>query len=105
MNEEKQRLFNEFLYAAGTWKRRRRILVKAEVNPLGSNTREVVGGNSFPVSAGDICTALKRSISINRVSVYRILDLLVDHGLVERISTGGRSTKSWLALMEFVKTV
>ena len=30
-------------------------------------------------------------MSINRVTVYRILDLLVDHGLLERISTGGRA--------------
>lgn len=52
---------------------------------------EVVGGNSFPVSAGDIYTTLERSTKINRVTVYRILDLLVDHGLIERISTGGRA--------------
>lgn len=52
---------------------------------------EVVGGNSFPVSASDIYTTLARSTKINRVTVYRILDLLVDHGLVERISTGGRA--------------
>jgi DDE family transposase len=42
MEEKKQRLFNEFVYAAKTWKRRRRIIVKAGVNPLGPNTRYVV---------------------------------------------------------------
>ncbi len=52
---------------------------------------EVVGGNSFPVSASDIYATLERSSKINRVTVYRILDLLVGHGLVERISTGGRA--------------
>ena len=52
---------------------------------------EVVGNNSFPLSAGDIYDTLARSSSINRVTVYRILDLLVDHGVVERISTGGRA--------------
>lgn len=41
-SEKKQRLFNELFYAAGTWKTSRRILVKAEVNPLGPNTRYVV---------------------------------------------------------------
>jgi Fur family ferric uptake transcriptional regulator len=52
---------------------------------------EVVGNNSFPLSAGDIYKILERSSTINRVTVYRILDLLVDHGVVERISTGGRA--------------
>jgi Fur family ferric uptake transcriptional regulator len=52
---------------------------------------EVVGNNSFPLSAGDIYKILERSSTINRVTVYRILDLLVAHGVVERISTGGRA--------------
>lgn len=52
---------------------------------------EVVGNNSFPLSAKDIYNTLERSSSINRVTVYRILDLLVDHNVVERISTGGRA--------------
>ncbi len=52
---------------------------------------EVVGNNSFPLSAGDIYKILERSSSINRVTVYRILDLLVDYGVVDRISTGGRA--------------
>lgn len=52
---------------------------------------EVVGDNRFPLSAGDIFKTLERSSSINRVTVYRILDLLVDRGVIERISTGGRA--------------
>ena len=52
---------------------------------------EVVGNNSFPLSAGDIYKTLVRSCPINRVTVYRILDLLVDEGVIERISTGGRA--------------
>jgi Fur family ferric uptake transcriptional regulator len=52
---------------------------------------EVVGNNSFPLSAADIHKILERSSTINRVTVYRILDLLVEHGVVERISTGGRA--------------
>jgi Fur family ferric uptake transcriptional regulator len=58
---------------------------------------EVIGNNSFPLSAGDIYKTLERSSSINRVTVYRILDLLVDHGIVERLSTGGRSAYYGLA--------
>ncbi|MFO7715836.1 Fur family transcriptional regulator [Desulfosarcina sp.] len=52
---------------------------------------EVVGNNSYPLSAADIYQTLKRRCSINRVTVYRILELLVEHGLVDRISTGGRA--------------
>jgi Fur family ferric uptake transcriptional regulator len=52
---------------------------------------EVVGNNSGPLSAQQIFNTLSRSDNINRVTVYRILDLLVDKGLVERIRGGGRS--------------
>ena len=52
---------------------------------------EIVGNNGFPLPAGDILKILERNRSINRVTVYRILDLLVAHGVVERISTGGRA--------------
>jgi len=52
---------------------------------------EAIGNNSYPLSAGDIYIVLKRGDSINRVTVYRILDLLVEYGLVDRISTGGRA--------------
>ena len=52
---------------------------------------EVIGGNQYPLSAGDIHKTLDRTNSINRVTVYRILDLLVEHGTVDRLSTGGRA--------------
>ena len=38
----KQRLFGEFQYAAGTWDRERRVIVKAEHLPAGPNTRFIV---------------------------------------------------------------
>ncbi len=52
---------------------------------------EVVGGNNFPLSAADIHETLERSAHINRVTVYRILDLLVEKQIVARIATGGRA--------------
>jgi Fur family ferric uptake transcriptional regulator len=52
---------------------------------------EVVGNNTSPIGAQDIFTTLSRTAEINRVTVYRILDLLVEKGLVERLSGGGRS--------------
>ncbi|MGD8844705.1 MAG: Fur family transcriptional regulator [Desulfobacteraceae bacterium] len=62
-----------------------------ETTPNRLRVLEVVGNNKFPLSASDIYKILERSSTINRVTVYRILDLLVEHGVVERISTGGRA--------------
>jgi hypothetical protein len=39
---EKQRVFGEFQYAAGSWDRERRVVVKAEHLPAGPNTRFIV---------------------------------------------------------------
>ncbi len=58
---------------------------------------EVVGNNRFPLSANDIYTTLARRSTINRVTVYRILDLLVARRVVERLSTGGRAAYFGLA--------
>ncbi len=42
MTQQPQRLFGEFHYAAGSWDRARRVIVKAEHGPLGDNPRFVV---------------------------------------------------------------
>ena len=67
-----------------------------ETSGLGHTTNrhrvfEVIGNNSTPLSAQQIFDTLNRTDNINRVTVYRILDLLVEKGLVNRISGGGRS--------------
>jgi Fur family ferric uptake transcriptional regulator len=69
------------------------LLAEASLEPTANRVRvlEVVGNNSCPLSAGDIFRTLERNSTINRVTVYRILDLLVERGLVDRISTGGRA--------------
>lgn len=70
-----------------------RLLSAADLDPTDNRLRvlEVVGNNNYPLSAADIYQTLARTGSINRVTVYRILDLLVSHALVDRISTGGRA--------------
>ncbi len=68
-----------------------------EATPNRLRVLEVIGNNSYPLSAGDIYKTLERSNSINRVTVYRILDRLVDQGLVDRLSTGGRAAYYGLA--------
>lgn len=69
------------------------LLNAADLDPTDNrlNVLEVIGSNSYPLSATDIFKTLERTGSINRVTVYRILDLLVVHKVVERISTGGRA--------------
>ncbi|MBW1848638.1 MAG: transcriptional repressor [Deltaproteobacteria bacterium] len=58
---------------------------------------EVIGNNNYPLNAGEIIDILSRSTNINRVTVYRILDLLVEKKLIDRISSGGRSFHYGLA--------
>jgi Fur family ferric uptake transcriptional regulator len=69
------------------------LLNQADLDATDNRLRvlEVIGNNSYPLSAADIFNILDRSASINPVTIYRILDLLVEHGLVDRISTGGRA--------------
>jgi Fur family ferric uptake transcriptional regulator len=69
------------------------LLDVAGLGPTPSRMRvlEVIGDNASPVSAQDIFATVSRRANINRVTVYRILDLLVEKGLVDRLSSGGRS--------------
>lgn len=67
------------------------ISVQLEVNDNRMRILEAIGNNNYPLAADDIFQVLDRSNSINKVTVYRILDLLVEKGLVDRISTGGRA--------------
>lgn len=58
---------------------------------------EIIGNNNSPLCAQDIFETLIRTEDINRVTVYRILDLLVEKGVIDRISSGGRSFHYGLA--------
>jgi Fur family ferric uptake transcriptional regulator len=69
------------------------LLEESGLGPTPNRQRvlEVIGNNNGPLSAQQIFDTLSRTDNINRVTVYRILDLLVEKGLVDRISGGGRS--------------
>lgn len=58
---------------------------------------EIIGNNRHPLSAQEIVERLNQTQGINRVTVYRILDLLVEKNLVDRISAGDRSFRYGLA--------
>ena len=58
---------------------------------------EIIGDSRHPLSALEVVEKLNQVQSVNRVTVYRILDLLVEKQLVERISSGDRSFRYGLA--------
>lgn len=71
----------------------RRLLTSGGLEPTPNRLRvlEAIGAHTAPLSAQDIFKTLNRTAGINRVTVYRILDLLASKALVERLSGGGRS--------------
>ena len=58
-----------------------------------------IGNSDCPLRAQEIIDSMNKAArrKVNRVTVYRILDLLVEHGLVDRISTGDRTFRYGLA--------
>ena len=76
-------------------------LLKASGLESNSNrirVMEIVGNSGYPLSAQEISDTIDRTAaSINRVTVYRILDLLVEKGLLDRISSGDRSFRYGMA--------
>ena len=69
------------------------ILESAGLEPTDNRIRviEVIGNNGYPLTAADVFKTVERTQSINRVTVYRILDLLAEKNIIERLSTGGRA--------------
>ena len=68
-----------------------------EVTPNRVKIFEIIGNNNFPLSASEVFDIVSRTININRVTVYRVLNLLVERGLVDRISAGDRSHRYGIA--------
>ena len=50
-----------------------------------------LGESISPLTAADILERVEATHSINKVTVYRILDILVENNLLERLSTGTRA--------------
>jgi Fur family ferric uptake transcriptional regulator len=76
-----------------------KMLRSAGVAPTDNRLKvlKAVGDSPAPLRADDIQAVVSRTGPINRVTVYRILDLLFQKGLVERLSGGGRSSFFGLA--------
>lgn len=52
-----------------------------------------VGNTDRPSSAPEILEIIRTKKGINRVTVYRILDLLVEHAVLNRLSLGEKSQR------------
>ena len=59
--------------------------------PLREAVLRSTGEQSRPLAAAEIMHTVKDQMSINKVTLYRILDLLVNKGLVKRLSAGDRA--------------
>lgn len=57
----------------------------------------IIGSSASPLTHQEIYRTANRTHPMNRVTVYRILDVLVERGLVERLSSGDRSFRYGLA--------
>lgn len=68
-----------------------------ESSPNRLRILQVIGAGTGPLSADEIHQILKRHYRINRVTVYRVLELLESGGLVERLSAGDRAARFGLA--------
>ncbi len=61
------------------------------------NVMEVIGTNPSPLSAEDIYQILQRTHDINKVTVYRILDVLSSNHILEKLSAGDSSFRYGIA--------
>lgn len=72
--------YNELLEGAG---------LDSTANRL--HVMQVIGSNNSPLTAAEVFRTVERTQPINRVTVYRILDILVEKSILEKISSGGRA--------------
>lgn len=75
------------------------MLEAASLSPTPNRVKifELIGNSENPLRAQEIHDTLRQTGEINRVTVYRILDLLVERGLIEKMTSGERSFHFGLA--------
>jgi Fur family ferric uptake transcriptional regulator len=62
-----------------------------EATPLREAVFRSIGEESKPLTAIEIMETVQRHMTLNKVTVYRILDILVKKGLIKRLSAGDRT--------------
>ena len=73
----------------------RKKLEKAGLEATDHRVRVLmaVGNTPYPSSAPEILETVRARTDINRVTVYRILDLLVEHEVLNRLDLGEKSRR------------
>jgi Fur family ferric uptake transcriptional regulator len=73
----------------------RKRLEKAGLEATDHRVRVLmaVGNTPYPSSAPEILETVRARTDINRVTVYRILDLLVEHEVLNRLDLGEKSRR------------
>lgn len=64
-----------------------------EPTPLRKAVFRFIGHKSKPVSAIEILETVRKQVILNKVTVYRILDLLVEKRLIKRLYAGDRALR------------
>jgi Fur family ferric uptake transcriptional regulator len=64
-----------------------------DLTPLREAVLRSIGDESRPLTVAEIKAAVRHQVSINKVTLYRILDLLVDRGLVKRLWARDRALR------------
>ena len=77
-------------------------LTSAGLDPTAHRTRVLlaVGNTAQPLSAVEILEKIRSTANINRVTVYRILDLLVEHEVLNRLDLGKHAQRFCLRGVE-----
>lgn len=77
----------------------RKFLENVGIRPTGHRLAvlRVLGTAKNPLTAQEVFDALQTDRSINRVTVYRVLESLVEGGVVDKMSAGDRSFRYGLA--------
>ena len=66
--------------------------------PLRKAVFRAIGEYPRPVPAAEIMRTVRKRLSMNKVTLYRILDLLVEKGLVQRMQAGDRAFRYGMGL-------
>ena len=66
-----------------------RVVIRS--TPIRDAVMRVIGESLHPLSATEILKSVRILISINKVTLYRILNLLVEKGVIRRLTSGDRA--------------
>ena len=66
-----------------------KLLKSAGIDPTQTRQQvlELIGKSTEPISAQEICDTLQKTVKVHRATIFRTLELLVQAGILERITS------------------